>query len=267
MEFDRSHILMEELNRTIVDIYKVCIEETGYDMGVTENFIEYHNYLINTPLSINGNSGGNILLDGGEGIPYNNMSMPWQTNFGSMTNIDGVAIPESVRRNQKIGKCPQEFISEVSKASKITGIPVNFYIAFGALESGWRNCAPNSSGYGGYFGQKPSQGGSGSIFNQAQGIMVSIYKNALGDAKKYGFNGADLAVWCYLCHNAGNAGARTMLNALGGKLRHPDIHAYETAARAFVNKYGKKWSAGTQAAQIKEKTLSIPKAYYIISQI
>lgn len=80
MEFDRSHILMEELNRAIVNIYKVCIEETGYDMGVTENFIEYHNYLINTPLSINGNSGGNILLDGGEGIPYNNVSMPWQNS-------------------------------------------------------------------------------------------------------------------------------------------------------------------------------------------
>ena len=61
MEFDRSHILMEELNRAIVNIYKVCIEETGYDMGVTENFIEYHNYLINRPLSIiGGNTGENL---------------------------------------------------------------------------------------------------------------------------------------------------------------------------------------------------------------
>ena len=261
---DRSEILMNELNRTIVNIYKVCIEEMGYDMGVTKNFIEYHNYLINTPITLRGKSDDD---DRGNNFEQNTIPPGGQVDFGNVSNIDGVVIPDSVKRNQRLGKCPPEFIAEVTKASKITGIPVNFYIAYGALESRWRNCAVNTSGYGGYFGQRPSQGGTGSIFNQAQGIMVSIYKNALKDAKKYGFSGADLAVWCYLCHNAGNAGARTMLNALGGKLRQTDIRMYEAAAQAFVSKYGKKWSASTQAAQVKEKTLSIPKAYYIISQI
>ena len=199
------------------------------------------------------------------GSPFGVIGQNAIENFGD--SLNGVFIPDSVKKNQKIGRCPQEFIDGVKRASQITGIPVSFYIAFGALESGWKNCAPNSSGYGGYFGQKPNQGGKGSVFEQAQGIMVDIYKSALSEAKKHNWSGADLAVWCYLCHNAGNAGAKTMLNSLGGNLRHNNIEAYQQAAQAFVNAYGKKWSQNTQLSQVKEKTLSIPKAYYIVSQI
>ena len=246
------------IGQTRINLLKEVLEDLCIDLGPTDNTVDYKNYLISNPIVFY--TPGSDSLSESEDFNLNG-------GIGGGNSINGVYIPESVKRNQRIGKCPQDFINGVTAASKETGIPVSFYIAFGALESGWMNCRPNSSGYGGYFGQKPSQGGTGSVYQQAKGIMVDIYKNALKDAKQYGFNNSDLAVWCYLCHNAGNAGARTMLNALGGKLRHSNIEAYENAARAFVSKYGSRWSAKTQQSQIREKTLSIPKAYYVISQI
>lgn len=260
---DNSEKYFKELSHTIINIYKLYVEEMGYDMGDTNNDIEYKNYLIRDPIIIDNKYNNNSKYPNYTGenadIDVGNL------NFGN--SLDGVFIPDSVKANQKLGKCPQNFIDDVTRASKITGIPVSFYIAFGALESGWRNCAPNSAGYGGYFGQKSHQGGTGTAFEQAQGIMVSIYRDALKEAQKHNWGGADLAVWCYLCHNAGPAGAKTMLNALGGNLRHSSLDDYKKAAMAFVNAHGQRWSYNTQISQIKEKMLSIPKAYYIVSQI
>ena len=57
---DDSEIVVKELSHAIINIYKTCIEEMGYDMENTNNVIEYHNYLINTPLSIGNGSLGNL---------------------------------------------------------------------------------------------------------------------------------------------------------------------------------------------------------------
>lgn len=49
---DDSEIIISELNKSIANLYKLIIEETGYDLGETENDIEYHNYLIDNPLDL-----------------------------------------------------------------------------------------------------------------------------------------------------------------------------------------------------------------------
>ena len=257
LDYDR---MAEILARLRVDLLKMDIESYGIDIGTkTENKIIYHNYLASDPLTFgsNGTYGGDFI---GGGSPEN-------LDFEIGGSINGIYINDSIKRNQKIGKVPADFLQGVTEASKITGIPVSFYIAFGALESGWRNCAPNYAGYGGYFGQKANRGGTGSVFQQAQGDIVGIYKQAVKDAQQYGFSGIDLAVWCYLCHNAGNAGAKTILKALNGKLRYPNIDPYVNAATIYVNTYFPKLSGKKRQMQIEEKTLSIPKAYYIVSQI
>ena len=51
-ELDDSEILFLELNRSIVNLYKMCFEEMGYDLGPTINNVEYHNYLYSDPLYI-----------------------------------------------------------------------------------------------------------------------------------------------------------------------------------------------------------------------
>ena len=47
---DKSEIYIKELTHTIVNTYKLCYEEMGYDLGDTNNEVEYHNYLISDPL-------------------------------------------------------------------------------------------------------------------------------------------------------------------------------------------------------------------------
>lgn len=47
---DRSEIWVQELSHAIINLYKACFEEMGYDLGDTNNLIEYHNYLANKPI-------------------------------------------------------------------------------------------------------------------------------------------------------------------------------------------------------------------------
>ena len=42
----------ENLNRSIVNLYKLCFEEMGYDLGATYNKIEYKNYLYDNPIHL-----------------------------------------------------------------------------------------------------------------------------------------------------------------------------------------------------------------------
>ena len=49
-DLDQSEELFIELNRSIVNLYKLCMEEMGYDLGPTYNNVEYHNYLANDPI-------------------------------------------------------------------------------------------------------------------------------------------------------------------------------------------------------------------------
>ena len=43
---DESEICIEELSHTIISLYKLVLEDMGYDLGDTNNEIEYHNYKI-----------------------------------------------------------------------------------------------------------------------------------------------------------------------------------------------------------------------------
>ncbi len=47
---DRSEIYIEELSHSIINVYKMVIEEMGYDFGDTNNEIEYRNYLAGDPI-------------------------------------------------------------------------------------------------------------------------------------------------------------------------------------------------------------------------
>ena len=68
LNMDKSEIMFRELTRSIVNIYKVCLEEMGYDLCTTENEVEYHNYLINNPITINGGGyyGAGAMISGGQ---------------------------------------------------------------------------------------------------------------------------------------------------------------------------------------------------------
>lgn len=55
-ELDQSEILIKEINKVIVNIYKIAIEELGIDTGKTHAPIEYWNFLCDEPLSLFSNS-------------------------------------------------------------------------------------------------------------------------------------------------------------------------------------------------------------------
>lgn len=54
---NRDEILFRELSRLVVNIYKEWYEAIGVDLGDTKNSVEYHNYLINNPITIRGAGG------------------------------------------------------------------------------------------------------------------------------------------------------------------------------------------------------------------
>ncbi len=49
---DESEIYIKELSHAIINLYKLCIEDMGYDMGDTNNKIEYRNYLFDNPIKL-----------------------------------------------------------------------------------------------------------------------------------------------------------------------------------------------------------------------
>lgn len=53
---DKSELYIKELLRSVVNVYKLCYEEMGYDLGDTRNFPEYRNYLIDNPIDFNNKS-------------------------------------------------------------------------------------------------------------------------------------------------------------------------------------------------------------------
>lgn len=50
---DESEIYIKELSNTIINLYKLVVEDMGYDMGDTNNEIEYRNYLVRDPINFN----------------------------------------------------------------------------------------------------------------------------------------------------------------------------------------------------------------------
>lgn len=279
---DESEIYVKELSNTIINLYKLCIEEMGYDMGFTNNEIEYRNYLVNDPISISVINSGQETPEQAEeeSIISQEDIQEEPTQGGKLQEgiqklegggmiYGGVYIPQKIIDTQTFNRqCPKDLLDGVKRASKITGIPVKFYIIYAALESSWNKNAGNKV-YGGYFAQRAGEGRYGDAFTQAQGSIVSIYNNAVKTAQSYGFdkNAEDLVAWCYLCHNAGTAGAKTMLQALNGNLRHSSLADYKNAAVAWMDKHFPKISGQQREKMIMEKTVSIPKAYYLAYQI
>jgi len=49
---DDSEIIISELNKSIINLYKLIIEETGYDLGVTSGIVDYRNYISDNTVSI-----------------------------------------------------------------------------------------------------------------------------------------------------------------------------------------------------------------------
>ena len=47
---DESEVYIKELSHTIINLYKLVVEDMGYDMGDTNNEIEYRNYLVDDPI-------------------------------------------------------------------------------------------------------------------------------------------------------------------------------------------------------------------------
>lgn len=80
---DESEIYVKELSTTIINLYKLCIEEMGYDMGVTNNEIEYRNYLVNNPIHFSFNNPAN---------DETSYEIPENTNFVSNINIMNASI-------------------------------------------------------------------------------------------------------------------------------------------------------------------------------
>ena len=78
---DESEIYIKELSHTIINLYKLAIEDMGYDMGDTNNKIEYRNYLVETPIEfkepfsadeMSTGDGFSELPDGGSSIDFSN---------------------------------------------------------------------------------------------------------------------------------------------------------------------------------------------------
>jgi GH24 family phage-related lysozyme (muramidase) len=61
---DESEVYIKELSNTIINLYKLCIEDMGYDMGDTNNEIEYRNYLVDEPIEfITGGGNADVSTD------------------------------------------------------------------------------------------------------------------------------------------------------------------------------------------------------------
>ena len=244
-DMDKSEILFQELNRTIVNIYKVCLEEMGYDLYTTENKIEYHNYLINNPIRIGINGGWDGDFDTSDiSNILANVDPTWYKQVGIPTGY----------------KIPPDFLEGIKKASTETGVPVLGYLLLGWCESSWKDSPNNKFGYGGYFGQKNAHGKS--AYEQAKLDIVQIWKQAENDNP--GFTGLAKYAWHYICHGCGNAGAKTFCSAVNNNILNCGMEGWQKAAEAFATKWIK---PKHQESQIKEKRMLVPKAVFIISEI
>lgn len=129
---DDSEIVIKELNHAIVNIYKTCIEELGYDMGETDNFIEYRNYLINTPLNL----GGGINPEDDEGVDYTGLSAE------EIELIKKINLQQGGEGLKHVGKFASKelFVKTMFNAFKSKGISslvAMCMVAQAALESAW----------------------------------------------------------------------------------------------------------------------------------
>ena len=78
---DESEVYIKELSNTIINLYKLCIEDMGYDMGNTNSKIDYRNYLVDNPIKFEKSfteeematgDGFSELPDGGYSVDFSN---------------------------------------------------------------------------------------------------------------------------------------------------------------------------------------------------
>ena len=108
---DESEIYVKEFTNSLINLYKLCIEDMGYDMGYTNNEIEYRNYLVNNPIhfSFYNNTNNNSSEDSKQ-----NLSIPDSTT----DDIPADNIPNEINMNASIGKLTVEKLCKIFKKGK-----------------------------------------------------------------------------------------------------------------------------------------------------
>ena len=86
---DESEIYIKELSNSIINLYKLCIEDMGYDMGETDNEIEYRNYLADDPIYFYGPDEANSEYSDSSGdIALIDSSIDFSDYKGGIISID-----------------------------------------------------------------------------------------------------------------------------------------------------------------------------------
>jgi hypothetical protein len=73
---DESEIYIKELSHTIINLYKLAIEDMGYDLGDTNNEIEYRNFLVRDPINYNTKSLNESGFDSNFAAPEGKLPIP-----------------------------------------------------------------------------------------------------------------------------------------------------------------------------------------------
>ena len=129
---DESEIYVKELSHTIINLYKLVIEDMGYDMGDTNNKIEYHNYLVDDPIIFKTyNYNGMTEGDGLSGLSPEEVSLLQSLNLQE----GGEGLDHVGRFDSK-----SQFAKTIFNAFKSKGISSIIAVcmtAQAALESAW----------------------------------------------------------------------------------------------------------------------------------
>ena len=265
---DYSEGFFNAFNRLFVDINKLYMEELGYDLNISTNTPEYHNFLVENPIKFytgggnesgdnndfyvsGGASGGAISIE-----KFNNIDVEAFRKYASggyLTNI------KANLRNRTINlkNIPSHFLETVKKVSAQTGVPVGFFILIGASESGFKNCALNSAGYGGYFGQSPKNGVGPDkpLEVQCRGV-VNSWKSA--KAASPGAKYQDLLVLGYMTHHLPAVGTRYWKKTNG------NIYSLDAD---YINKAIRACYSGGSATRYAEAIMISVCAQYISAQL
>ena len=140
---DESEIYIQELSYAIVNIYKLAIEDMGYDMGPTCNEIEYRNYLYDNPIHLAGTTEFDL-----ENIPIE--LSPEDLEFIKKLNIQdgGEGLDHTGKFSDKETFIKTLFNGFISKG--VNSVVATCMTAQAALESNWgKSYYAHFSNYGG----------------------------------------------------------------------------------------------------------------------
>ena len=168
---DDSEIYVQELNYAIMNLYKLCIEEIGYDIGDTKNKIEYHNYLYDNPIHLLSDEevyNGDVKYE-----PLSEEDMKFLRNLNIQEGGEGL---EHVGRFDSHDK----FVKTLFNAYISKGVSSTIAVAMvaqNALESAWGTSHyAKFTNYGGI--SYPSQGADYVIPGKSSvGLRFSGYNN------------------------------------------------------------------------------------------